>query len=195
MNYYDFLNMTKQEQRHMINGVENALVNCKYLPDNLYVNRNEQHIKKIIEDYVRTDEDVLEHNIDYYDIKCPIEMLDTANIIYNDNDYEEIQNGYHLYALCIENELEELIKNQTLIQVNPEEAIQLYRKHMENMWSYTSQAIDEYIGALVTYGGDSTYKIYDAMIEVLNDINNDVASTNKEDFIEAILAQEYFYIG
>ena len=192
MDYIKFLEMSEDKRNNIINNINNALLKCEFLPDNLYINH--EHIKQIIEDYVRTDEDVIDHNISYFEIRCPIEMLDTESMIDNDNDYVKIIDGYHLYTDCISTELDMLIEDGILIEIKPDEAIDLYRKNMEDMWEYTSEAIEEYIGGLVTYGGDSTEKIYKAMLEVLKDIENNKEFTDKEGFIEAILAEEYFQI-
>lgn len=77
--------------------------------------------------------------------------------------------------------------------------IDLYQEKMEKAWEYSSTAIEEYIEGIVTYGGDATYKIYNAMIEVLEDIKKDTKNNgglivDKKGFEEAILAEEYFKI-
>lgn len=44
--------------------------------------------------------------------------------------------------------------------------------------------LEWHIETLVNFGGDSTHKIYKAMIEVINNILNDAPSTDKDGMIE-----------
>ena len=60
----------------------------------------------------------------------------------------------------------------------------LTKERFKKDYDETSEALEWHIETLVNFGGDSTHKIYKAMIEVINDILNDVPSTDKDGMIE-----------
>lgn len=81
------------------------------------------------------------------------------------------------------------------INAQIEQPINKYREAFKESWECSSSAIEEYIGGIVTYGGDATVKIYKAMLEVLDDIENDTDNggyiVDKQGFIDAIQGGEY----
>lgn len=81
------------------------------------------------------------------------------------------------------------------INAQIEQPINKYREAFKESWECSSSAIEEYIGGIVTYGGDATVKIYKAMLEVLDDIENDTDNggyiVDKQGFINAIQGGEY----
>ena len=73
--------------------------------------------------------------------------------------------------------LDEFLK---LLQLLPKDFKERFKKDYDE----TSEALEWHIETLVNFGGDSTHKIYKAMIEVINDILNDMPSTDKDGMIE-----------
>lgn len=63
-------------------------------------------------------------------------------------------------------------------------SLKILKKDLKKDYDETSEALEWHIETLVNFGGDSTHKIYKAMIEVINDILNDVPSTDKDGMIE-----------
>ena len=64
------------------------------------------------------------------------------------------------------------------------EASLALKERFKKEYDETSEALEWHIETLVNFGGDSTHKIYKAMIEVINDIINDAPSTDKDGMIE-----------
>ena len=81
--------------------------------------------------------------------------------------------------------LDEFLK---LLQLLPkdsnEDIIKDFKERFKKDYDETSEALEWHIETLVNFGGDSTHKIYKAMIEVINDIINDAPSTDKDGMIE-----------
>ena len=48
--------------------------------------------------FLREYEDVVNANIEAYNINCPIDFLDTDYIVKNDNDYLEVGNGFAMIS-------------------------------------------------------------------------------------------------
>lgn len=63
-------------------------------------------------------------------------------------------------------------------------SLKILKKDLKKDYDETSEALEWHIETLVNFGGDSTHKIYKAMIEVINDILNNVPSTDKDGMIE-----------
>ena len=81
--------------------------------------------------------------------------------------------------------LDEFLKLlQLLPKDSDEDIIKDFKEKLKNDYNETSEALEWHIKTLVNFGGDSTHKIYKAMIEVINDILNDVPSTDKDGMIE-----------
>ena len=82
-------------------------------------------------------------------------------------------------------DLDEFLK---LLQLLPkdsnEDIIKDFKERFKKDYDETSEALEWHIETLVNFGGDSTHKIYKAMIEVINDILNDAPSTDKDGMIE-----------
>uniref|UniRef100_UPI0027355DDC hypothetical protein n=1 Tax=Methanobrevibacter sp. V14 TaxID=3064280 RepID=UPI0027355DDC len=65
-----------------------------------------------------------------------------------------------------------------------ENIIKDFKEKFKDDYYENPKALEWHIETLVNFGGDSTHKIYKAMIEVINDILNDVLSTDKKGMIE-----------
>lgn len=81
--------------------------------------------------------------------------------------------------------LDEFLK---LLQLLPKDSDEIiikdFKERFKKDYDETSEALEWHIETLVNFGGDSTHKIYKAMIEVINDILNDAPSTDKDGMIE-----------
>ena len=73
---------------------------------------------------------------------------------------------------------------QLLPKDSDENIIKDFKERFKKEYDETSEALEWHIETLVNFGGDSTHKIYKAMIEVINDIINDAPSTDKDGMIE-----------
>lgn len=81
--------------------------------------------------------------------------------------------------------LDEFLKLlQLLPKDSDENIIKDFKERFKKDYDETSEALEWHIETLVNFGGDSTHKIYKAMIEVINDILNDAPSTDKDGMIE-----------
>ena len=81
--------------------------------------------------------------------------------------------------------LDEFLKLlQLLPKKSDENIIKDFKERFKKDYDETSEALEWHIETLVNFGGDSTHKIYKAMIEVINDIINDAPSTDKDGMIE-----------
>ena len=82
----------------------------EWIIDNGYMmnTNNIKELMKYIDDmeYIRTRDEVIQANIEYYDINCPIEYLDTDEIINNDNDYIYFKNETYLNVNWLLNDIE-----------------------------------------------------------------------------------------
>ena len=82
-------------------------------------------------------------------------------------------------------DLDELLKLLKLLpKKSDENIIKDFKERFKKDYDETSEALEWHIETLVNFGGDSTHKIYKAMIEVINDIINDAPSTDKDGMIE-----------
>ena len=82
-------------------------------------------------------------------------------------------------------DLDEFLKLlQLLPKDSDENIIKDFKERFKKEYDETSEALEWHIETLVNFGGDSTHKIYKAMIEVINDIINDAPSTDKDGMIE-----------
>ena len=81
--------------------------------------------------------------------------------------------------------LDEFLKLlQLLPKKSDENIIKDFKERFKKDYDETSEALEWHIETLGNFGGDSTHKIYKAMIEVINDILNDAPSTDKDGMIE-----------
>ena len=65
---------------------------------------NYNKLKKYLEDndYIKTSNEIINENIQYYDIKCPREFLNTETIVTHDNDYLQIDEDLYLNTNWLE---------------------------------------------------------------------------------------------
>ena len=113
-----FDKMNNEQQKQFIESINKALIKCKYgIPSRI----NEQHkdFKNFLKHFVRNDEEVIDHNIEYFEISCPMEYLDTDSLIANDNDYMDLIDGWHLnvYWIFECGEYDDLINSGILIEL------------------------------------------------------------------------------
>ena len=72
--------------------------------------------------YLKDFEDVVEENIEHFEIQCPYEFLDTQTIVESDNDYIEVGDGLYnvmylnRYLLEDCDGFEELLEDKIIIQ-------------------------------------------------------------------------------
>ena len=66
-------------------------------------------VKDLLRKYIRTSEEVIDHNIEYYEIKCPREFLNKEEIINNDDDYIFLDNDLYLNKKMLINDINDLL--------------------------------------------------------------------------------------
>lgn len=113
----EFDEMSNEKKEELINAINDALVNCLYgVPSK--VNHEHENFKEFLKYNVRDDEEVVDHNIEYFGINCPIEFLNVQAIIESDNDYMPLIDDWHLYVFGIfECDYYELVEDGILIQL------------------------------------------------------------------------------
>lgn len=83
----------------------------EWIIDNGYAinTRDLKKLMKYIDDmeYIRTVDDIIQANIDYYNIKCPTNFLDVEEIINNDGDYIYFKNDTYLNVNWLMNDIDE----------------------------------------------------------------------------------------
>lgn len=83
----------------------------EWIIDNGYAinTRDLGKLMKYIDDmeYIRTIDDIIQANIDYYNIKCPTNFLDVEEIINNDGDYIYFKNDTYLNVNWLMNDIDE----------------------------------------------------------------------------------------
>lgn len=112
-----FEEMSNEKKGQLIDAINDALKNCLYgVPSK--VNHKHENFKEFLKYNVRDDEEVVDHNIEYFGINCPIEFLNVQAIIESDNDYMPLIDNWHLYVFGIfECDYYELIEDGILIQL------------------------------------------------------------------------------
>lgn len=110
--------MSNEEKGQFIDGINNALINCLY-GTKCKVNHEHKDFKDFLNGFVRDDEEVIDHNIECSDIRCPREFLNEKAIIESDNDYMCIVDGWHLNTNWIFEcgEFDDLVANGILINL------------------------------------------------------------------------------
>lgn len=150
----------------------------EWIIDNGYM-MNTKNIKELMEyiddmEYIRTRDEVIQANIEYYDINCPMEYLDTDEIINNDSDYIYFKNETYLNVNWLMNDIE----NQQLPFIHHQDDFisldvnvscigeDLIETAIENEWCSIEEEdiIDLYI----------TPNIDDIVMQVLNYIDNKI---------------------
>lgn len=117
-----FEKMNNEKQRQLIDAINNVLCYGRlrfYIKENI----NNKELKEFLNEYVRTDNEVFEEDLNVMEIRCPIEFLDKDAIIESDNDYEWLMDNLHLNIYCIESDYydnndDENIASKILIKYN-----------------------------------------------------------------------------
>lgn len=143
-------------------------------------------INNIINDYESTSKGEL-YNLEAYGTDNYI-----AKVVYDDlkaiNNNIKYDTRITALIQTVERDdynLDEFLKLlQLLPKDSDENIIKDFKERFKKDYDETSEALEWHIETLVNFGGDSTHKIYKAMIEVINDILNDVPSTDKDGMIE-----------
>lgn len=109
-------NMTMEKQGQLIDSINNVLMNARQ-PVHLNENITDKELKEFLNEYVRTDDEVFEEDIEHFDIRCPVEFLDKDAVISMDNDYDDLIDDLHLNTFAIyECDYEELTDDKILIE-------------------------------------------------------------------------------
>lgn len=143
-------------------------------------------ISHIIDDYKPIESTML-YNLEAYGTDNYI-----AKVVYDDlkaiNDNIKYDTRITALIKTVEEDNYDLDEFLKLLQLLPkdsnEDIIKDFKERFKKDYDETSEALEWHIETLVNFGGDSTHKIYKAMIEVINDILNDVPSTDKDGMIE-----------
>lgn len=116
-----FEKMSNEKQGQLIDAINNVLC-CGRLK--LYIKENvkNEELKEFLNEYVRTDDEVFEEDIEHFDIRCPVEFLDKEAMISMDNDYDYLIDDLHLNTFCIESDYydddDDNIASKILIKYN-----------------------------------------------------------------------------
>ena len=111
-----YVDMTIEKQGQLIDSINNVLMNARQ-PVHLNENITDEELKEFLNEYVRTDDEVFEENIEHFDIRCPIEFLDKQAMISMDNDYDCLIDDLHLNTYGIyECDYDDLIEDNILIE-------------------------------------------------------------------------------
>ena len=143
-------------------------------------------ISHIIDDYKPIESTML-YNLEAYGTDNYI-----AKVVYDDlkaiNDNIKYDTRITALIKTVEEDnydLDEFLKLLKLLpKKSDENIIKEFKERFKKDYDETSEALEWHIETLVNFGGDSTHKIYKAMIEVINDILNDVPSTDKDGMTE-----------
>lgn len=108
--------MTLEEKGQLIDSINDVLMN-DWCPSYLNENMSDEDFRKFLNEYVRTDDEVFEEDIEHFEIRCPIEFLDKKAMIDMDEDYEDLIDGLHLNTFVLyEDDYDELVQNKILIE-------------------------------------------------------------------------------
>ena len=111
-----YVDMTIEKQGQLIDSINNVLMNARQ-PVHLNENITDEELKEFLNEYVRTDDEVFEEDIEHFDIRCPVEFLDKEAMISMDNDYDDLTDDLHLNTFAIyECDYDELIEDKILIE-------------------------------------------------------------------------------
>lgn len=111
-----YVDMTVEKQGQLIDSINNVLMNARQ-PVHLNENITDKELKEFLNEYVRTDDEVFEEDIEHFDIRCPVEFLDKDAMISMDNDYDDLIDDLHLNTFAIyECDYEELTDDKILIE-------------------------------------------------------------------------------
>lgn len=113
----EFEKMCNKQKGQFINAINDALINYPH-GNSVYVDLEHKDFKEFLKHYVRDDDEVIRHNIEYYELNCPIRFLDTDAIIEEDNDYVQLIDGWHLNVYWIfECNYNKLIRDGVLVEL------------------------------------------------------------------------------
>ena len=113
----EFQKMSDEKKRQLIDAINDALTHCYYGTPSK-VNHKHKDFKDFLKYNVRDDEEVADHNIQYYGINCPMEFLDIQAIIESDEDYVPLIDNWHLNVFGIfECDYDELVEDGVLIEL------------------------------------------------------------------------------
>ena len=108
-------NMTMEKQGQLIDSINNVLMNAR---QPVHLNEiTDKELKEFLHEYVRTDDEVFEEDIEYFDIRCPVEFLDKDAMISMDNDYDDLIDDLHLNTFAIyECDYNDLVEDKILVE-------------------------------------------------------------------------------
>lgn len=110
--------MSNEKKGQLIDAINDGVSMWVGEQTHLCINTEPETLRKFLKEYVRDDDEVIDHNIEYFEINCPIDFLDTKSIIENDNDYVPLIDGWHLNVNWIfECNYDELIEDGVLIEL------------------------------------------------------------------------------
>lgn len=111
-----YVDMTIEKQGQLIDSINNVLMNARQ-PVHLNENITDEELKEFLNEYVRTDNEVFEEDIEHFDIRCPVEFLDKEAMISMDNDYDDLIDDLHLNTFAIyECDYDDLIEDKILVE-------------------------------------------------------------------------------
>ena len=111
-----YVDMTVEKKGQLIDSINNVLMNARQ-PVHLNENITDEELKGFLNEYVRTDDEVFEEDIEHFDIRCPVEFLDKEAMISMDNDYDDLIDDLHLNTFVIyECYYDELIEDKILVE-------------------------------------------------------------------------------
>ena len=113
----EFEKMSDEKKGQLIDAINDALIHYYYGTPSK-VNHEHKDFKDFLKYNVRDDEEVVDHNIEYFGINCPMEFLDIQAIIESDEDYVPLIDDWHLNVFGIfECDYDELIEDGVLIEL------------------------------------------------------------------------------
>jgi len=113
----EFEKMSNKKKEQLINAINNVLTNCLHR-NKCTVNHEHKNFKEFLAYNVKDSEEVIDHNIEYYKLNCPIEFLNVQAIIESDNDYVPLIDDWYLNVFVIyECDYDELIEDGVLIEL------------------------------------------------------------------------------
>lgn len=107
------------EQKEKLIGEINKLLNNEWNPTHLDMNISEEKLKKFLNEYVRTDNEVFDDMVTYLELPYHFDenLLDYNAVIESNNDYDWFMENLHLNTYLIyENDFDKLIEDGVLIE-------------------------------------------------------------------------------
>lgn len=107
------------EQKEKLIGEINKLLNNEWHPTHLDMNISEEKLKKFLNEYVRTDNEVFDDMVAYLELPYNFDenLLDYNAVIDSNNDYDWFMENLHLNTYLIyENDFDELIEDGVLVK-------------------------------------------------------------------------------